>query len=83
MLTIRIDLTDGMQRELEARVRDGAHDSIEDYVRELIASDLSDDDDSWEMTPELAALLKEGQDSGTDPRSVSEIFAEARKRWNA
>ena len=82
MITIKLDLSDGLQRELEARLREGAYANIEDYVRDLIASDLSDDEDSWEMTPELAAALAEGEASGFVPYDFESIVAEARARFH-
>ncbi|MBO9622693.1 MAG: hypothetical protein J7500_08270 [Sphingomonas sp.] len=82
MITIRLDLSDSVKRELEARVRESAHATIEDYVRDLIETDLVQEE-SWEMTPELAAALKEGESSGVDSRSLEDILADARKRWRA
>lgn len=82
MAMIQLQLTDQMKTELEARARDGAYEDVADYVHDLIKADL-DRDDAWEMTPELAAALAEGDASGEDSRSVAEIIAAGRKRWSA
>jgi Arc/MetJ-type ribon-helix-helix transcriptional regulator len=83
VITIKLDLTDGMRRELEARVRDGAYASVEDYVRDLVVTDLSDDEDGWEITPELAAALAKGEASEFLPYGTEAIWAEALKRFRS
>ena len=82
MATIRFDLSEDLKAGLEGRVREGAYANVDAYLSDLIRADL-EQDETWEMTPELATLLKEGEESGEDPRSIAEIVAEGRKRWGA
>jgi len=82
MATIQLQLPDEMQASLEARAHDCAFADVADYLRDLIRSDL-EREEGWEMTPELAAALAEGDASGDDGRSVADIIADGRKRWTA
>ncbi|MDT8758177.1 type II toxin-antitoxin system ParD family antitoxin [Sphingomonas psychrotolerans] len=81
MSTISFHLPDELKDGLEGRIREGAYPSIEEYLHDLIRADLAQE--AWEMTPELEALLAEGAASGEDPRSISEIIADGRRRWGA
>lgn len=82
MAMIQLQLTDQMKTELEARARNGAYEDVADYVRDLIKADL-DRDEAWEMTPDLAVALAQGDEGGEDPRTVAKIIADGRKRWSA
>jgi Arc/MetJ-type ribon-helix-helix transcriptional regulator len=80
VITIRLDLSDGARRELEVRVRDGGYPTIEDYVRELIETDLADDEAGWEMTPELAAALRQGAEESRAAHDFASLMARAKAR---
>ena len=80
MITISLDLSDDLKRVLEARLQDGAYATIEEYVRELIQSDLADDEEAWEVTPELAAALAAGTASGGNRRSIAQMIVDCHQR---
>lgn len=82
MINVSITLPDDVESALTARVTEGGYTDLADYVRALIESDMGVEDD-WEMTPELAAALEEGEHSGISDRTFDEIFAEARARYHA
>jgi len=77
MATIRFEISEEMRAGLEARASESDYADVADYLRDLIQADL---EDSWEMTPELAAALAEGEASGIDSRSIEDIIADGRKR---
>ncbi|MDV3457032.1 type II toxin-antitoxin system ParD family antitoxin [Sphingomonas sp. HF-S4] len=82
MTKISFHLPDEFKDGVELRVREGAYPDVEAYLRALIRADL-EQEDRWEMTPELAAALAEGDASGDEGRSIADIIADGRKRWNA
>ena len=80
MITVNLNLSEGMQRELDLRMRDGTYATVEDYVRDLIEADLADD--AWEITPEIAAAIDEAEASGFEPYDRESILAEARAKFH-
>lgn len=60
----------------EAQDRDGRYSTTSDYVRDLIRRDQ----DARSRVQALQAAIDEGLASGISPRSLDEIFAEARAR---
>ena len=78
MINVSISLPDDVETALAARVKQGGYADLADYVRALIESDVSEDD--WEMTPELAEALEEGERSGISPYSFDEIIANAKRK---
>lgn len=81
MINVSITLPDDIESALADRVREGGYTDLNAYVAALIESDVGVDD-RWEMTPELAAALEEGERSGISDRTLDEIFAEARSRYH-
>lgn len=79
MINVSITLPDDVESALTARVTEGGYTDLADYVRALIESDMGVEDD-WEMTPELAAALEEGERSGISPYSFDEIIANAKRK---
>lgn len=74
MATMTVSLPDPMKDWIEAQIRTGEYASSSDYVRDLVRRDR-------EQKGRLAALRKlldEAEASGTSPRTMEEIFAEAR-----
>ena len=82
MIHVAISLSDDVEAALKARVREGGYSDIADYVRALIETDVAPGN-SWEVTPEIAAAIDEGERSGISSRSLDEIFAEARSQFSA
>jgi len=80
MITIKLDLPDAMQHELEVRIRETSYANVDDYVRDLIKSDL-EQEDGW-ITPEIAAAIDEGESSGFEPLDMQSIIAEARAEFH-
>ena len=77
---VSISLPDGMKARVEARVRDGLYTDIGEYVRDLIRADLDAEGD-WEITPEIAAAIDEGEASGFVRYSRESILNEARAKY--
>lgn len=82
MATMNISLPDEMKILVESRVKSGLYANVSDYVRDLIRNDLAGDGD-WQITPEIAAAIDEGEASGYSDRSFDEIVAEARAKYAA
>ncbi|CAN5431744.1 type II toxin-antitoxin system ParD family antitoxin [soil metagenome] len=79
MAQINISVTELLKQWAESRVSSGEYNSPSDYVRDLIRRDR-------EQQHKLAALrdaLREGRDSGTSTRTLSEIHADNRARRDA
>lgn len=81
MTKISFNLPDELKEGLEGRVREGPYPDVEAYLRDLIRADLAQHD-SWQMTPELEALLAEGEASGYLPYDFESIVAEARAKFH-
>ena len=78
MIHVSIPLSDDIAFALDAKVRGSGHADRVDYLRTVIEDHLSVVAD-WEMTPELAAALEEGERSGVSPYSFDEIIAKAKR----
>jgi len=63
-----------MKEWVEAQIRTGDYASSSDYVRDLIRKDREQRD----RLNALRTMIDEAEDSGISPRSVDEVFAEAR-----
>lgn len=67
---------------VEAHVRDGRYADVSDYIRDLILADLGPEGD-WEVTPELAAAIEEGEASGYVSFDPVSILNEARAKFRS
>ena len=81
MATVRktITLTDRQDRWVKARIAAGGFTNDSEYIRDLIRRDQ-------ERTAgyrELEAAIREGIDSGTSDRTVTQIMDEAEARLRA
>lgn len=74
MATMTVSLPDPMKDWIEAQIRTGEYASSSDYVRDLVRRDRERKD----RLAALRKLLEEAEASGTSPRTMEEIFAEAR-----
>ncbi len=76
MAQMNVSIPNPMKAWCEAQVRQGRYSSTSDYVRDLIRRDQ----DAQSGVKALQAAIDEGLASGISPRSLDEIFAEARAR---
>ena len=74
MATMTISLPDPMKEWVEAQIRAGDYASSSDYVRDLIRKDREQRD----RLNALRTMIDEAEASGISPRSVDEVFSEAR-----
>lgn len=76
MAQLNISVPDGLKQWAETRVAEGRYSSTSDYIRDLVRQDQ-------DRAAELAWLqgeIDKGLASPVDPRSLSEIFADAKER---
>ena len=76
MAMINISVPDDMKLWVEAKVERERYDDVSDVVRNLIERERLKD----QKIAALQVLIDEGRASGISPRSVEEIFADARRR---
>lgn len=74
MATMTVSLPDPMKTWIENRIQSGEYASSSDYVRDLVRKDRD------YRTATLRSLIDEAEASGISPRSLDEIFAEAREK---
>lgn len=74
MATMTASLPDPMKDWIEAQIETGAYASSSDYVRDLVRRDRERKD----RLLNLQKLIDEAEASGISPRSLEEVFAEAR-----
>ncbi|MHA1567820.1 MAG: type II toxin-antitoxin system ParD family antitoxin [Alphaproteobacteria bacterium] len=74
MAQMNVSVPGPMKDWCEAQVRQGRYSTTSDYVRDLIRRDQ----DKLAGVKALQAAIDEGLASGISPRSLDEIFAEAR-----
>lgn len=74
MATMTVSLPDPMKDWIEAQIRAGEYASSSDYVRDLVRRDREQKD----RLNALRKMIDEAEASGISPRTVEEIFAEAR-----
>ena len=81
MATVRktITLTDRQDRWVKARVTAGGFTNDSEYIRDLIRRDQ----ERSAGYRELEAAIREGIDSGTSDRTVTQIMDEAEARLRA
>ncbi|RYY26806.1 MAG: type II toxin-antitoxin system ParD family antitoxin [Sphingomonadales bacterium] len=75
MATMNISLPDPMKQWVEGQAATGRFSNASDYVRDLIRRDQ-------ERADKIAAmqiLVDEARESGISPRSMQEIFEEAKR----
>lgn len=73
MATMNISLPDPMKHWVEGQAETGRYSNASDYVRDLIRRDQ----ERAMKIAHMQALVDEGRTSGTSPRSVEDIFADA------
>jgi antitoxin ParD1/3/4 len=74
MATMTVSLPEPMKDWVEAQIQTGAYASSSDYVRDLIRRDR----EQKARIDAMRKLIDEAEASGVSPRSLDEIFAEAR-----
>jgi antitoxin ParD1/3/4 len=83
MIHVTLSLPADVESAVAERVRRGGYASLAEYLEEMLVWDVAVDDEPLQMTPELQALLEEGERSGVSERSLDEIFADARQQYAA
>tara|TARA_R110002167_G_scaffold134720_1_gene320833 strand:- start:142 stop:384 length:243 start_codon:yes stop_codon:yes gene_type:complete len=78
MAQMNVSVPGPMKDWCETQVREGRYATTSDYVRDLIRRDQ----DARSDVKALQSLIDEGMASGVSPRSLDEIFAEAKARAN-
>jgi len=73
---MNVSVPNPMKDWCEDQVRQGRYSTTSDYVRDLIRRDQ----DNRSAVRTLQAMIDEGMASGTSPRSLDEIFADAKAR---
>ncbi|QRM44467.1 type II toxin-antitoxin system ParD family antitoxin [Rhizobium sp. BG4] len=76
MARLTISLSDQQSDWVESRVSKGNYANAEDYLRDLILMDRTQQGETLSVT-ELQDIVAASRASGTGKRSVDEIFAEA------
>ncbi len=76
MAQMNVSVPNPMKDWCEDQVRQGRYSTTSDYVRDLIRRDQ----DNRSAVRTLQAMIDEGMASGTSPRSLDEIFADAKAR---
>lgn len=79
MIHVSFSVREDVEASLDARVVDRGYSDLADYLRALVEADA--DAEGWEMTPEIAAAIEEGERSGFAPYDFEEIMAEARREF--
>lgn len=74
MATMTVSLPDRMKDWIETQIETGDYASSSDYVRDLVRRDRERKD----RLLNLQKLIDESDASGMSPRSLDEVFAEAR-----
>ena len=78
MAQMNVSVPGPMKDWCETQVREGRYATTSDYVRDPIRRDQ----DARSDVKALQSLIDEGMASGVSPRSLDEIFAEAKARAN-
>ncbi|MDX7951794.1 type II toxin-antitoxin system ParD family antitoxin [Lichenihabitans sp. Uapishka_5] len=76
MATMTVSLPDPMKDWIEAQIKTGDYASSSDYVRDLVRRDREQKD---KLTA-LRRLIDDAEASGISPRTLDEVFADARAR---
>jgi antitoxin ParD1/3/4 len=76
MATMNVSLPEPMRDWINEEVASGRFASVSDLVRDVVRERI----EQRERIARLNELLEEGINSGIDPRSVDEIFADIRSR---
>ena len=77
MATMTVSLPGPMKDWVEAQIGTGAYASSSDYVRDLIRRDRERRNQELSLE-ELRQLVSDAKASGVSPRSVEEIFEQAK-----
>ena len=79
MAQMNISIPDKLKAWVESRVADGSYASSSDYLRDLVRQDQRERNRlEW-----LRAEIQAGRDSGVSDRSLTDIVAEARAKYEA
>ena len=79
MAQMNISIPDKLKAWVESRVADGSYASSSDYLRDLVRQDQRERNRlDW-----LRAEIQAGRDSGVSDRSLQDIVAEARAKYEA
>lgn len=78
MERVSIDIPSEDLAWAQGRVEAGEAESLGDYFRALTERDREESD----KVRRLNKMLQDGIDSGVDPRSQQQIFAEVRAKYN-
>ena len=79
MAQMNISIPDKLKAWVESRVADGSYASSSDYLRDLVRQDQRERNRlEW-----LRAEVQAGRDSGVSDRSLQDIVAEARAKYEA
>ena len=76
---MNISIPDKLKAWVESRVADGSYASSSDYLRDLVRQDQRE----RERVDWLRAEIQSGRDSGISDRSLKDIVAEARAKYEA
>ena len=76
MATMTVSLPDPMKDWIEAQIKLGDYASSSDYVRDLVRRDREHKD----KITALRQLIDDAEASGISPRTLDEVFADARAR---
>ncbi len=76
MPQLNVSLPDGLKKWADSRVAEGRYSSVGGYIRDL----LRQDQDRAAELRWLQDEIDEGRASPIDPRTVSQIFADAKVR---
>ncbi len=72
MVTMNVSLPEKLKKRVLARIARGNYANASDYVRDLIRKDIEGRD-------ALIAELRKGESSGSSPRQVPAILADAKR----
>ena len=79
MAQMNISIPDKLKAWVESRVADGSYASSSDYLRDLVRQDQRE----LTQLERLRAEIQAGRDSGVSDRSLQDIVAEARAKYEA
>ena len=79
MAQMNISIPDKLKAWVESRVADGSYASSSDYLRDLVRQDQRE----LAQLERLRAEIQAGRDSGVSDRSLQDIVAEARAKYEA
>ena len=79
MAQMNISIPDKLKAWVESRVADGSYASSSDYLRDLVRQDQRE----RQRLEWLRAEIQAGRDSGISDRSLKDIVAEARAKYEA